>query len=63
MTDPINAAIETVTGKFRFIIFTPIDKYRQKLLRSVVSRLGVEPRTLALKGLIELLRLSVPKND
>ncbi len=28
----------------------------------MVSRLGLEPRTLALKGLIELLRLSGPKN-
>jgi hypothetical protein len=29
----------------------------------VVSRLGLEPRALAIKGLIELLRLSVPKHD
>ena len=32
-------------------------------IKKVVSRLGLEPRALALKGLIKLLGLAVMKSD
>jgi len=45
-----------------YTFMTP-DEETQKLLKKVVSRLGLEPRALALKGLIRLLRLGMIEND
>jgi len=35
----------------------------QQLLKEMVSRLGLEPRALALKGLLNALRLIVNESD
>ena len=39
------------------------EKKHSNYCKKVVSRLGLEPRALALKGLIRMLRLEATEND